>query len=150
MQTTLIRTIISHAVALPTQVLMPSIVCRKLWTLMGAIVRREGSIVQSTIRVARPNGALLFRAFSSAASDLLGRAVGAPIMVIRHLAAHHRVLLPLRRPLGERELRLQDFLEQRIFSRFLLDHLVVDLELLLENGVRRLVELDVVLGLQLL
>src|SRR6185369_11204975 len=118
MQTALIRTIISHAVALPTQVLMPSMVCRKLWTLMGgAIVRREGSIIQSTIRVARPKGALLFRAYSSAASDLLGRAVGAPIMVIGHLAAHHRVLLPLRRALGEGELRLQDLLEQRIFRR---------------------------------
>jgi hypothetical protein len=35
MQTTLISTIISHAVALPTHVLMPSMVCRKLWTLMG-------------------------------------------------------------------------------------------------------------------
>ena len=35
MQTTLISTIISHAAALPTQVLMPSIVCRKLWTLMA-------------------------------------------------------------------------------------------------------------------
>jgi hypothetical protein len=35
MQTALIRTIISHAVALPTQVDISSIVCRKLWTLMG-------------------------------------------------------------------------------------------------------------------
>src|SRR5438874_8152533 len=138
MQTTLISTIISHAVALPTQVLMPSIVCRKLWTLMGCDRSARGIDSTKHHPGRAPDGALLFRAFSSAASDLLGRAVGAPIMVIGHLAAHHRVLLPLRRPLGECELRLQDFLEQRVFSRFLLDDLVVDLELLLENGVRRL------------
>src|SRR3954471_17946889 len=56
-------------------------------------------------------------------SDLLGGSVGAPVVVKGHFAAHHRVLLPLRRALGESELRLQDFLEQRIFRRLLLDDL---------------------------
>ena len=46
-------------------------------------------------------------------------------------------------------LRFDDFLEQRILGRLLGRHRVVDLELLLQDRVGRLVELDVLLGLQL-
>src|SRR5205807_9895548 len=35
---------------------------------------------------------------------------GAPVVVERHLATHHRVLLPLAGALGEGELRLDDLL----------------------------------------
>ncbi len=44
---------------------------------------------------------------------------------------------------------MDDLFEQRVVRRLLGHDLVVELKLLLENGVRRLVELDVVLGLQL-
>src|SRR4051794_16292871 len=142
MQTTLIRTIISQAVALPTQVEMPSIVCRRPWTLMGcgrSERRREKQDRYNTRHRPDyvPDDAL--PAFISA-SELLGRRVGSEIVVVGHAAAHHRVLLPLRRALCEFDLRLDDLLEDRIFGRLLLRHLVVDLELLLQNRVRRLVE----------
>src|SRR6266849_2109404 len=71
------------------------------------------------------------------------------VVIERHLAVYDGVLFPLRRPPGKRDLRFDDFLEQRIFRRFFLDDLVINLELRLENGVRRLVELHLVLGLQL-
>src|SRR5262249_28267050 len=148
MQTALIRMIISQAVALPIQVLRRSIEYSKFWTLMGR--DRSAKKVVSTYYMAPPGPwAGRCRARSVPASDLLGRGVGAEIMVVRHAAADYSILLPLRRASRKRDLRLQDLLEQRVLSRLLLHHLVVDLELLLEDGVGRLVEFDVVLGLQL-
>jgi hypothetical protein len=58
-QTTVISAMISHAAALPTQVLMPSIACRMLWTLIHCRRRCEEKL--STTKhhsVTLPNGAL--------------------------------------------------------------------------------------------
>ncbi len=82
-------------------------------------------------------------------SDLLRRCVLTEVVVEGHAAIDDRVLLPARRTLGERDLGLHDLLEQRVFRGLLLHDLVVDLKLLAQDGVRCLVELDVVLGLQL-
>ena len=59
------------------------------------------------------------------------------VVIERHLAADDRVLFPLRRPLGERELRLDDLLEQRVVADYFFAIFVVDLELRLsiESGV---------------
>src|SRR4029077_9140317 len=76
--------------------------------------------IQSTIRSRSPNGAL--------PSERLLR-VRPEVVFERHSTIHDGVLLPLRRPLGERELRFRDLLEHRIFRGFLLYDLVVDLKL---------------------
>jgi hypothetical protein len=49
-------------------------------------------------------------------------------VIIRHAAVHHGILLPLGGALGERQLGGDDFLEQRIFRRLLLDDPIVDIE----------------------
>src|SRR6516162_9839671 len=64
-----------------------------------------------------------------------------PVMLERHPAVYDIVLLPLRRALGEGQLRLDDFLEQRICGGVFFDYAVVEFELFFENGIRRLVEL---------
>src|SRR5712664_2335528 len=71
------------------------------------------------------------------------------VVVERHLAVDDGVLFPLRRPAGKRDLRFDDFLEQRICRRVLLHDVIEDLKLPFEDCIRRLVELHLVLGLQL-
>src|SRR5262245_46304366 len=136
---------ISHAAALPTQVLMPSIACRMLWTLIHCRRRCEEKV--STTKHHSVTCRMVLCQFRSSSDRLLG--VRSPVMVEHHLSAHNGVLFPLRRPLCKRELGFDDLLEQRIFRRFLLCHLVEYFELLFEDRVGRLVELHIVLGLQL-
>src|SRR5690349_4684874 len=83
-----------------------------------------------------------------ASSDRLLR-VGSEIMIERHSPTYYRVLLPLRRPPCECKLRFNDLLEHRAFSRLLFGNLVEDLELASQNRIRRLVELDLILRLQI-
>src|SRR5437773_2817012 len=92
----------------------------------------------------------------SRALALLGRCGGwlrgrlrPEVVVVRHAAADVGVEVPLHRALGEGLLRLYDLLEDRVVGRLLVRHRVVDLELLLKNRVRRLVEAHLVLRLQL-
>src|SRR5215471_10098973 len=103
-----------------------------------------GWVRQSTIR-SPPNGAL---PRSARRSDRRLR-VRPEVVVERQLAVDNVVLLPACRALGECELRLDDLLEHRIGRDILLDDIVVELELPLEDRVRRLKEADLVLGLQL-
>src|SRR2546429_445475 len=111
---------ISHAAALPTQVLTPSIACRKPWTFIHYRRCVRGVSTAKHRPVSMPDGAVPVRAGSS---DRFLR-VRAPVVVERHLAAHDGVLFPLRGPLGECELRFDDLLEQWILRR-LLSHDVV-------------------------
>src|SRR4051812_1889651 len=90
---------------------------------------------KSTIRDCRPGWCSWE---SNAGSGLLR--LRPEVVVERHLAAHDGILLPLRHALGELELRVEDLLEQRVLARLLLHDLVVDLELLLQDRVRGLVE----------
>src|SRR5262249_60687362 len=88
-----------------------------------------------------------FASFSAPSDRLLG--IRSEVVIEHHLTAYDGVLFPLRRPLGERELRFDDLLEQRVFRRLLLCDLIEDLELPFEHRIGRLVELHVVLRLQL-
>src|SRR5450755_535662 len=135
---------ISQDAALPTQVLMPSIVCRTRWTFIFILPPYGQGLARTKHHSVSPrNGALHF----SAPSDRRLR-VWAEIVVERHFARRDVVLLPLRRPLGEGELRLDDLLEQRVGPDVFLGDLVVELKLLLEDRIRRPVELHLVLRLQ--
>ena len=67
--------------------------------------------------------------------------------VVRHLEVDHVVVLPLPGALGERLLRIEHLLEQRVLRGLLGDDLVPGVELRLQDRVGRLVELDLVLGL---
>src|SRR5262245_55500581 len=78
----------------------------------------------------------------------LARLLG-EVVVVRHAPADVGVEVPLHRALGELLLRLDDLLEQRVVGGLLRRDLVVDLELLLEDRVRGLVEPDLVLALEL-
>ena len=63
-------------------------------------------------------------------SSLLGSSLlGSEEVAHGHAAADVGVLVPLHRALGERLLRCDDFLEQRVFRRFLRDDRVPQLEL---------------------
>src|SRR3954453_4199500 len=131
---------ISHAAALPTQVVMPSIVWRKLWTLMGgsrpSTRRLEGP--RDAIRSVLPDGVPA----AGNASELGRGGVRAEIVVNGHPAVGHGVLLPTRHPFGEGDLRVEDLPEDRIVRRLLLRNLVVNLELPLQDRIRCLVEFD--------
>src|SRR5439155_7429972 len=127
MQTRAISPTISQAAALPTHVLMPSIVCRKVWTFMRCGRSARGYFDNTKHHpVAQPNGAL---PASIVWSDLLGRPVRSEVPVEHHLSAHDRVQLPAGRPLGELDLRRDDFLEHRVFRRLLGRDRVVNFEL---------------------
>src|SRR5216684_8049908 len=128
----------SHAAALPTHVLMPSIACRKRSTVMGWLYSlpppaklgrwpQAGGVMNQARRAAHdpsarcagtsPRKAWGGQDCSSAFTLQLHRlGVSAPVVVERHLAAHHRVLFPLRGALGEGELRFDDLLEQRVLG----------------------------------
>ena len=69
-------------------------------------------------------------------------------MIHSHPTADVGVLVPLHRTGCEGLLRSHDFLEQGVISGFLLENLRPDLQLLLQDRIRRLVELDLVFGLQ--
>src|SRR5215471_5440373 len=122
MHTTAVSTTISQAAALPTQVLMPSMVWRKRSTVMlppqrswggGAVLRRRRGHAPSLsydpfARCAGTSPRMTWggKDCASAITLQLHRlGVGAPVVVERHLAAHHRVLLPLGGALGEGQLR---------------------------------------------
>src|ERR1043165_6497760 len=93
---------------------------------------------------ARPNGAF---AQVVEPSDR-GLRVRSEVMVESHLAADDVVVFPAHGALGKIELRLDDLLEQWIARHVLLDDLVIELELSLEDCVRRLEEADLILRLQ--
>src|ERR1700694_2411141 len=140
---------ISQAAAFPHHVLISSTISRNFWTVIGRCRLIPGKNEMTKHHpVAVPNGALPVQ-YADMPSGLLRGPFWPEVVIERHLAVDDGVLFPLRRPPGKRDLRFDDFLEQRIVRRFFLDDLVVDLELRLENGVRRLVELHLVLGLQL-
>src|SRR5205085_11338623 len=134
---------ISHAKALPTQVLISSMVCRMDCTVMrgSRFVNEAGTTKHHP--VARPDGASPVRLSSD---RRLG--VRPEVVIERHLAVGDVVLLPAQRALGEVELRLDDLLEQRIARDVLLRDLVEQLELALEDRIRRLEKADLVLRLQ--
>src|SRR6478752_871859 len=119
----------SQAAALPANVLIPSMDCRKRSAVISwrPVYRTCGQVKigdirqqQSIIREKVPDDAGYVRLM---ASGLLLR-VRAEVMVVGHAAIHDRVLLPLRGALGEGLLGLGDFLEQGILGRFLGDDLV--------------------------
>ena len=99
-----ISAMISHAAALPTQVLMPSTVWRKLLDAHGrqptvsSTTGEPRGAIRSYCRTA-PGGRECFRASSRRRS---GRNSGQ-----RHPAVDHGVLLPTRHPLGEGDLRVR-------------------------------------------
>src|ERR1700754_3157674 len=101
---------ISHAAALPSQVLMPSTRWRKRWRLMRCGPLPEGSGLGG----APPGLSGRRPARSALASELARRRVRSEIMVEGHAPVDHGVLLPPRRPPGECDLRLQDLLEDRV------------------------------------
>ena len=70
-------------------------------------------------------------------------------VIHRHAAIDVGVLIPLHSALSKRTLRCHDFLEQGVLSRFLFQNFGPDFQLVLQDRVRRFVELDFVFGLQL-
>src|SRR6266516_3551980 len=104
---------ISQAAVLPTQVLIPSMACRTLWTLIHCRRRCEEKLNTTKHHPVR----MVLCQFSASSDGLLG--VRSPVVVEHHLSAHNGVLLPLGGPLGKCELGFDDLLEQRIFRRFL-------------------------------
>src|SRR5690349_1641523 len=120
------RRMMSQAAALPTQVLISSTRPRTRWTLINAGpcgARRTAGRRPPPTPAGEPRRS----------AELLGGAILSEIVVEGHAPLHDRVLLPSRRPLGELELRLQDLLEQGILLGFLGHHLVVNLELALQD-----------------
>src|SRR5258708_8270890 len=132
----------SQAAALPTHVLMPSIVCRTLCTFISVAVCRDSRAQQeqSTIPFsAEWCFARSARRFFDFAHVLIGKPiptfpghaldrrfrVRSEIVIERHPAVGDVVLLPARRPPGERELRFDDLLEQRVRPYVFLGDLVV-------------------------
>src|SRR5690242_7367005 len=133
----------SHAAALPTQVLMPSTVCRKCWTFMRGSQLAAGRFGRDKAPLRQcPPVALTS---SNSASDLLRDRVLSEIMIERYAAADDGVLFPPRRALREGELRFENLLKERVLCRLLLHDIVVNLELPFQNRIGRLVEFDVVL-----
>src|SRR5262245_57428031 len=122
-QTTHISRTISQANALPTQVLIPSIVWRTPWTFIYDRSPAAERLGNDKAPSRRPTE-WCFATSNEPSNRLL--CVRSEIVVERHLAVDHRVLLPLYGPFGESELRLDDFLEQRIIARFRLGHVVED------------------------
>src|SRR5215813_11457346 len=80
---------------------------------------------------------------------LLSGRLRCEVVVVGHAAGDVGVEVPLDRACRESLLRLDDLLKQRVVGGLLVGHLIVDLELLLQHGIRRLVEADLVLRLQL-
>src|SRR5690606_4675414 len=95
-----------------------------------------------------PAGRAWRRGGTSAGGGSGGR-LAREVVVERHPEIDRRIVVPASRARREGALRFQHLLEERVLGRALLDHLVPDLQLLLQDGVRRLVELDVVVLLQL-
>src|SRR5215472_8424642 len=150
-----ISEMISHDVTLPAQVLMRSAVYSRRWTLMPELSPSAAS-VRTKQRHHADGGPTWCRDLQAGSGllGLVGRLVrasaflGREVVVVRHAPVDVGVEVPANGALGKLPLRLDDLHEQRVVLPLRHD-VVEDLELLAQDGIRRLVELDLVLGLQL-
>src|SRR4051812_29735811 len=107
MLTTRVSTTISHANSLPDHSLNRSTPWRSFWVVIGAPKRSEA-----------PEGASLT---NCAGSGLLRRSrrLFDVVVIVRHAPVDVVVHVPLDRARGERLLRVDDLLEQRVLLRLL-------------------------------